>query len=146
MTASLGVGKAYSDADARDYIIGLCANLDAKNLSTVERYKDELKQHVNVPKRGRFNVSKLEVYNSLSGYVSACWKCTERTCPTHHSLMRLDTLRASSVFTRETTFVISCLFLYTINSKYMIFTTIKSLQYRLKAAISFEWFHKDKEN
>lgn len=46
LTASIGVGDAGSVKDAMSYILQICANLDAENISTVNRNGEELKKHV----------------------------------------------------------------------------------------------------
>ena len=66
LTASLGVGKSNNDVDAREYILSICANLDAKNLSTVERHLEELKKHVNLPKEGMLK-SIVNIFYNITG-------------------------------------------------------------------------------
>uniref|UniRef100_A0A0M3KC93 Dicer-related helicase (inferred by orthology to a C. elegans protein) n=1 Tax=Anisakis simplex TaxID=6269 RepID=A0A0M3KC93_ANISI len=44
LTASLGVGKAKSEEEAREHILRMCANLDADVLSRVRRYESELRE------------------------------------------------------------------------------------------------------
>ncbi|XP_078251246.1 antiviral innate immune response receptor RIG-I-like isoform X3 [Rhinoraja longicauda] len=46
LTASIGVGDAGSVKDAMGYIMQICANLDAENISTVNRNVEGLKEHV----------------------------------------------------------------------------------------------------
>ncbi|XP_060695436.1 antiviral innate immune response receptor RIG-I-like isoform X2 [Hemiscyllium ocellatum] len=51
LTASLGVGDASSLNDAVNYILQICANLDAESLSTVQKNVAELNKYVFVPKK-----------------------------------------------------------------------------------------------
>jgi len=54
LTASLGVGKSRSDTEAVDHITRVCALLDVRHLSTVEKCKEELRSKVslNIPTEG----------------------------------------------------------------------------------------------
>ena len=52
LTASVGVGKAKSMKQAVDHVLGLCANLDCQDISTVTENIDELNKHVNKPSEG----------------------------------------------------------------------------------------------
>ncbi|XP_053406954.1 antiviral innate immune response receptor RIG-I-like isoform X2 [Mercenaria mercenaria] len=49
LTASIGVGKSRTDMEAVEYILRVCACLDVRLLSTVERNLPELKKHINMP-------------------------------------------------------------------------------------------------
>ncbi|KAJ8286975.1 hypothetical protein GJAV_G00045520 [Gymnothorax javanicus] len=46
LTASVGVGKAKNEHEAKEHIYQLCANLDTDTISTVRQYEDELHSHV----------------------------------------------------------------------------------------------------
>ncbi|WAR20809.1 DDX58-like protein [Mya arenaria] len=50
LTASIGVGNAKNEEDAVEYITKVCATLDVKRLSTVERCRTSFEKHVNTPK------------------------------------------------------------------------------------------------
>jgi hypothetical protein len=52
LTASVGVGKAKNKERAVDWIFRMMANMDAQELCVVEDYKEELRQHVNIPDQG----------------------------------------------------------------------------------------------
>lgn len=54
LTASLGVGKANSELMAQKYIQKMMANLDAEELSTVNKCLPELTEHVIVAEQGTF--------------------------------------------------------------------------------------------
>ncbi|XP_078588696.1 antiviral innate immune response receptor RIG-I-like [Branchiostoma floridae x Branchiostoma japonicum] len=49
LTASLGVGKAKSQKEAVEHIMGACANLDAAWISQVVEHKDELEKYNQKP-------------------------------------------------------------------------------------------------
>ncbi|XP_051875329.1 antiviral innate immune response receptor RIG-I-like isoform X3 [Pristis pectinata] len=51
LTASIGVGDASSVRDAMDYILHICANLDAESISTVNRNMEELEKFVFVSEK-----------------------------------------------------------------------------------------------
>ncbi|XP_048382375.2 probable ATP-dependent RNA helicase DDX58 [Stegostoma tigrinum] len=51
LTASLGVGDASTLNDAVNYILQICANLDAESISTVQKNVAELNKYVFVPKK-----------------------------------------------------------------------------------------------
>ncbi|ETN82981.1 hypothetical protein NECAME_07635, partial [Necator americanus] len=44
LTASLGVGGASNESDALNHVVGLCACLDCLNISTVQKYTDQLRK------------------------------------------------------------------------------------------------------
>ncbi|XP_038660048.1 probable ATP-dependent RNA helicase DDX58 isoform X1 [Scyliorhinus canicula] len=46
LTASLGVGDACSVNEAMNYIVQICANLNAEAISTVQKYAEELEKYV----------------------------------------------------------------------------------------------------
>ncbi|WAR20830.1 DDX58-like protein [Mya arenaria] len=50
LTASIGVGNSKNEEDAVEYITKVCAALDVKRLSTVERCRTSIEKHVNTPK------------------------------------------------------------------------------------------------
>ncbi|XP_052772701.1 antiviral innate immune response receptor RIG-I-like [Mya arenaria] len=50
LTASIGVGNSKNEEDAVEYITKVCAALDVKRLSTVERCRTSFEKHVNTPK------------------------------------------------------------------------------------------------
>ncbi|XP_053406425.1 uncharacterized protein LOC123546678 [Mercenaria mercenaria] len=52
LTASIGVDKSRTDQEAVEYILRVCACLDVRLLSTVERNLTELKKHINMPDEG----------------------------------------------------------------------------------------------
>ena len=52
MTASLGVGDAMVCDGAVQFILGKCANLDAREVTMVRENKDELSQFVREPMEG----------------------------------------------------------------------------------------------
>ena len=67
LTASIGVGEtnAVTDITAKDYILSVCANLDARDISTVED-KDNLKELSNYasrPKQG--NLQKIILHKHI---------------------------------------------------------------------------------
>lgn len=45
MTASVGVGNSKTDEDAVDHILRLCANLDVRTLSLVEKNREEYEKY-----------------------------------------------------------------------------------------------------
>lgn len=49
MTASIGIGKAENEKDAVQYMLNICANMDVDEISTVQKYKDEMRKYVPVP-------------------------------------------------------------------------------------------------
>ncbi|XP_053407032.1 antiviral innate immune response receptor RIG-I-like isoform X1 [Mercenaria mercenaria] len=49
LTASIGTGRAKSQKDALDHIFRVCASLDVRCLSTVEKNREDLAKHVSVP-------------------------------------------------------------------------------------------------
>ena len=53
LTASVGVGKTNNKDRAIEHILKICANLDSR-LKTVERQKESLDQHVNVPDESEY--------------------------------------------------------------------------------------------
>ncbi len=54
MTASIGVGDAKEPNGAMDYIMNKCANLDAREIKVVEKYREQLSQRTNEPVEGKF--------------------------------------------------------------------------------------------
>ncbi|WAR20833.1 DDX58-like protein [Mya arenaria] len=50
LTASIGVGHSKNEEDAVEYITKVCAALDVKRLSTVERCRTNFEKYVNTPK------------------------------------------------------------------------------------------------
>lgn len=52
LTASIGVGKSRTDVEAVEYILRVCACLDVRLISRVERNLAELKKHINMPDEG----------------------------------------------------------------------------------------------
>lgn len=52
LTASIGVGNSKTDEEALNYILRVCACLDCRILSTVERHKEDLKPYINKPEEG----------------------------------------------------------------------------------------------
>lgn len=55
MTASIGIGKADTEKDAVTYMLNICANMDVDEISTVEKYKDDMRKHVPVPSEGGYS-------------------------------------------------------------------------------------------
>ncbi|XP_060565541.1 antiviral innate immune response receptor RIG-I-like isoform X2 [Ruditapes philippinarum] len=53
LTASIGTGRAKSEQDALEHIFNVCASLDVRDLSTVEKHKDDLAKHVSIPKEDK---------------------------------------------------------------------------------------------
>ncbi|XP_062905070.1 probable ATP-dependent RNA helicase DDX58 isoform X2 [Mobula hypostoma] len=51
LTASVGVGDARSEKDAVEYILHICASLDAESVSTVNKNMEELEKYVFVSKK-----------------------------------------------------------------------------------------------
>lgn len=49
LTASIGVGRSRTDVEAVEYILRVCACLDVRLISTVERNIEELRKHTNMP-------------------------------------------------------------------------------------------------
>ncbi|KAJ8317183.1 hypothetical protein KUTeg_005087 [Tegillarca granosa] len=49
LTASIGIGKAENEKDAVQYMLNICANMDVDEISTVQKYKDEMRKYVPVP-------------------------------------------------------------------------------------------------
>ena len=54
LTASVGVGKSKSMEQSMNYILKLCANLDARDICTVQKNIKELMEHVNKPDERKF--------------------------------------------------------------------------------------------
>ncbi|XP_069778971.1 antiviral innate immune response receptor RIG-I isoform X2 [Narcine bancroftii] len=58
LTASIGVGDACSVREAMDYILHICANLDAENISTVNKNVEELEKYIFVSMKQTREVNK----------------------------------------------------------------------------------------
>ncbi|XP_070545817.1 antiviral innate immune response receptor RIG-I-like [Ptychodera flava] len=56
LTASLGVGKSKTQQLAMEHILKICANLDADNISTVVKNKNELQRYAPVPDEALLSV------------------------------------------------------------------------------------------
>ncbi|KAH3710610.1 hypothetical protein DPMN_070099 [Dreissena polymorpha] len=56
LTASIGIGKARTESEAVDYILKLCALLDCRILSTVQKYEDEYMKWCNIPTEERISL------------------------------------------------------------------------------------------
>ncbi len=52
MTASIGVGDARDVYGAIDFILKMCANLDARQITVVQKYKNQLASRTNEPIEG----------------------------------------------------------------------------------------------
>eukprot|EP00058_Branchiostoma_floridae_P013941 XP_002599429.1 hypothetical protein BRAFLDRAFT_106572 [Branchiostoma floridae] len=90
LTASLGVGKAKSQKEAVEHILGACANLDAEWISQVMEHKAELQYYNQKPDEGRGRaegsksvlIAGREGGNVLKekGMRLLCVKCKEFAC------------------------------------------------------------------
>ena len=70
MTATVGVGNSRTVEEAVNYITRICACLDCRIISTVERHKKNLQPYINKAEEGR---------NSVSNVFHVCYK---RSCMT----------------------------------------------------------------
>ncbi|KAL1249248.1 hypothetical protein QQF64_020253, partial [Cirrhinus molitorella] len=58
LTASVGIGSFKNRLEAENNILQLCANLDTKTITTVNKHKDELKSYVHTPEKDFFEVQQ----------------------------------------------------------------------------------------
>ena len=100
LTASVGVGKAGNQEQARKHIRKLCAHLDTDFIRTVARNTEQLAQFSNDPKYGMshlkllysvtplFHAKQLDCFSDEPKYAMSCMKLLYSATPLFRTFLK----------------------------------------------------------